>query len=49
MPDLAKSTATRTLGSDGMLMERVELDGARALITTEKLEEWLCGFPVQKF
>ena len=47
-PNLATSTCTRTLGSNGALTEVVHLDGGRDGLTSEKLERFIESFPTQR-
>ena len=48
-PNLATSTCTRTLGSNGALTELVHLDGGRDGLTREDLERFIESFPHQPF
>ena len=45
--NLASSTCKRTLGTNGLLTEIVDLDGSDQGVTDEDLEEFIAGFPVE--
>jgi hypothetical protein len=45
--NLSTSRCTRTLSTDGFLMEVVRLDGIRTGLGEEELERFVASFPVQ--
>ena len=47
-PNLAASTCTRTLGSDGAITEVVELKGGRDGLNDADLETFIERFPIQR-
>jgi hypothetical protein len=46
--NLATSTCTRTRGPNGALTEVVNLDGDADGLTSEDLERFISGFPIQR-
>ena len=46
-PNLANCKCRRTLASNGLLTEVVELDGSSADLTDEDLERFISSFPVE--
>ena len=47
-PNLAASTCTRTLGSDGALTELVQLNGGRDGLNDQDWERFIERFPIQR-
>jgi len=46
--NLAASTCTRTMGSDGALTELIELSGGRDGLNNEDLDRFIERFPIQR-